>query len=121
MTASLTLTLLNECILFSAFRYPFNDSEHATLFAKISRGHFLVPECLSSKARCIIRALLRRDPDERITSDDVLHHPWLKLDDTKEYACKSNAQMADDQCVPEWTATMSSSSSSLASGSDDSD
>lgn len=91
--------------LFSRLtRYPFNDSEHASLFAKISRGIYVVPDCLSSKARCIIRALLRRDPDERITSEDVLYHPWLKQDD--EYRevinTKSNPSSSDDQCVPEW-------------------
>lgn len=85
-------------------RYPFNDSEHASLFAKISRGIYVVPDCLSSKARCIIRALLRRDPDERITSEDVLYHPWLKQDDEyREVAnTKSNSSSVDDQCVPEW-------------------
>lgn len=93
-------------------RYPFNDSEHASLFAKISRGQFTVPDCLSSKARCMIRALLRREPEERIASEDVLFHPWLQHDDTREqlqYVSRSSgtgsgsgAANADDQCVPEW-------------------
>jgi tribbles-like protein len=73
------------------------------LFAKISRGHYIIPECLSSKARCLIRALLRRDPDERITSDDILFHPWLLHDDAREVYRSTPAQAnQDDQCVPEW-------------------
>ncbi|XP_053673156.1 tribbles homolog 2-like [Anopheles nili] len=87
-------------------RYPFNDSEHASLFAKISRGQFTVPECLSSKARCIIRALLRRDPEERIASEDVLFHPWLLHDDSKDHGyglhSSKSGPAADDHCVPEW-------------------
>ncbi|XP_053663434.1 tribbles homolog 2 [Anopheles marshallii] len=91
-------------------RYPFNDSEHASLFAKISRGQFTVPECLSSKARCMIRALLRRDPEERIASEDVLFHPWLLHDDSKDHAyglhtgsrASSAGTAVDDHCVPEW-------------------
>lgn len=87
-------------------RYPFNDSEHASLFAKISRGQFTVPDCLSSKARCMIRALLRREPEERIASEDVLYHPWLQHDDTRDqltYVSRSNPTAhLDDQCVPEW-------------------
>lgn len=94
-------------------RYPFNDSEHASLFAKISRGQFTVPDCLSSKARCMIRALLRREPEERIASEDVLFHPWLQHDDTREQpqyvssrsggtSGTSSSHQADDQCVPEW-------------------
>uniref|UniRef100_A0A182NNX6 Protein kinase domain-containing protein n=1 Tax=Anopheles dirus TaxID=7168 RepID=A0A182NNX6_9DIPT len=92
-------------------RYPFNDSEHASLFAKISRGQFTVPDCLSSKARCMIRALLRRDPEERIASEDVLFHPWLLHDDSKDHAygshsasrsSSSGSGTSDDHCVPEW-------------------
>ncbi|CAG9839190.1 unnamed protein product [Diabrotica balteata] len=76
-------------------RYPFNDSEHASLFAKISRGHFVIPECLSSRARCLIRSLLRREPSERITSADILYHPWLAKED-KDWSSRSC-----DQLVPE--------------------
>ncbi|KAJ3632308.1 hypothetical protein MTP99_009322 [Tenebrio molitor] len=76
-------------------RYPFSDSEHASLFAKISRGHFVIPECLSSRARCLIRSLLRREPSERITSDDILYHPWLAKED-REWTSR-----ACDQLVPE--------------------
>lgn len=79
-------------------RYPFNDSDHASLFMKISRGHFVVPECLSSRAKCLIRSLLRRDPEERLTASDVLLHPWL----TREERCyHSNTQ---DQIVPDMSA-----------------
>ncbi|KAG8225156.1 hypothetical protein J437_LFUL006180 [Ladona fulva] len=58
-------------------RYPFNDSEHASLFAKISRGRFGLPDTLSPRARCLVRSLLRRDPMERLNAADVLLHPWL--------------------------------------------
>ena len=83
----------HSSLLFS--RYPFNDSEHASLFAKISRGQFHVPECLSSKARCVIRALLRRHPEERITSEDLLHHPWLTKENFRE-----SVRSCSDQTVP---------------------
>jgi tribbles-like protein len=66
---------------------------------------YVVPECLSSKARCIIRALLRRDPDERITSEDILYHPWLKQDDDYREVISSKTSSTDDQCVPEWRDT----------------
>ncbi|KAK9890531.1 hypothetical protein WA026_010607 [Henosepilachna vigintioctopunctata] len=78
-----------------AGRYPFSDLEHSLLFAKISRGHFVIPECLSSRARCLIRSLLRRDPSERITSEDILHHPWLAKEE-RDWTSRSC-----DQLVPE--------------------
>ncbi|ENN74869.1 hypothetical protein D910_02509 [Dendroctonus ponderosae] len=62
-------------------RYPFNDAGHANLFAKISNCSYVIPECVSARARCLIRSLLRRDPSERITSEDILYHPWLAKED----------------------------------------
>lgn len=77
-------------------RYPFNDSEHATLFVKISRGFFVVPECLSSRAKCLIRSLLRRDPSERLGAEEVLRHPWL----TQPERPDPPRSRSPDQCVP---------------------
>lgn len=47
---------------------------------------------------------MRRDPDERITSEDVLYHPWLKQDDEHREVIntKSSSSISDDQRVPEW-------------------
>ncbi|XP_035276587.1 tribbles homolog 2 [Anguilla anguilla] len=58
-------------------RYPFHDLEPGSLFSKIRRGHFSLPESLSPKARCLIRSVLRRDPAQRLTAREVLDHPWL--------------------------------------------
>lgn len=83
---------------FIVHRYPFNDSEHASLFAKISRGQFLVPECLTSKARCMIRSLLRKEPEERILSEDILLHPWMTVDENRDFTKSSTDQMVPDIC-----------------------
>lgn len=86
-------------------RYPFNDSEHASLFAKICRGHFVIPECLSARARCLIRSLMRREPSERLTSEDIFHHPWLARDedhrDWQHSSPSSSSRSSLDQLVPE--------------------
>jgi len=58
-------------------RYPFHGAEHSGLFAKIRRGQFNLPDSLSSRAKCLIRCLLRKDPSDRLTTEDVLVHPWL--------------------------------------------
>ncbi|KAH6937069.1 hypothetical protein HPB50_025476 [Hyalomma asiaticum] len=58
-------------------RYPFHDNDPSALFAKIRRGHFSVPESLSPRARCLVRSLLRRDPSERLTANELLSHPWF--------------------------------------------
>lgn len=77
-------------------RYPFNDTEHASLFAKISRGHYVMPDWLSPRARCLIRSLLRRDPAERLTAQDVLRHPWLS-----EHEERTDSGDQADQLVPD--------------------
>jgi len=58
-------------------RYPFHDPDPAALFSKIRRGRFLLPDSLHPQARCLVRSLLRLDPQERLTIGDVLAHPWL--------------------------------------------
>lgn len=87
----------------SLCRYPFNDSEHASLFAKISRGQFLVPDCLTSKARCMIRSLLRKEPDERILSEDILLHPWMTQEDSRYFNKSSGDQMVPDVFIDDAT------------------
>lgn len=79
-------------------RYPFNDAEHASLFAKISRGQFAVPEGLSPRARCLIRALLRREPSERPFAEDVPRHPWLSK---PLRGNQTTGRSSHDQLVPE--------------------
>uniref|UniRef100_A0A1W7R9C6 Tribbles n=1 Tax=Hadrurus spadix TaxID=141984 RepID=A0A1W7R9C6_9SCOR len=60
-------------------RYPFHDSDPGAVLLKVRRGSFTIPETLSSHARCLIRSLLRMDPSERLTAEEVLDHPWFKL------------------------------------------
>jgi len=81
-----------------AGRYPFHGLEPATLFAKIRRGDIDVPAWLSSKSRCLIRALLRPNPEERLTPADVLAHPWLKPG-SLDVPLKCEAKVPD-QIVP---------------------
>ncbi|KPP77572.1 tribbles 2-like [Scleropages formosus] len=58
-------------------RYPFHDVEPSSLFSKIRRGQFSIPETLTPKAKCLIRSILRREPAERLTSREILEHPWF--------------------------------------------
>lgn len=53
-------------------RYPFHDANPTHLFGKICRGLFHIPPSISSLVRCIINSLLRKDPSERMTAQDLL-------------------------------------------------
>ncbi|KYN20391.1 PREDICTED: tribbles homolog 2 [Trachymyrmex cornetzi] len=82
-------------------RYPFNDAEHASLFAKISRGLFAVPEGLSPRAKCLIRSLLRKEPSERPYAEDVSLHPWLSKPLRLHTPTSGSRSSCQDQIVPE--------------------
>jgi len=82
-------------------RYPFNDAQHASLFAKISRGLFAVPEGLSPRAKCLIRSLLRKEPSERPYAEDVLLHPWLSKPLRLCTPTSGSRFSCQDQLVPE--------------------
>ncbi|KAG7258588.1 hypothetical protein CRUP_007431 [Coryphaenoides rupestris] len=72
-------------------RYPFHDVEPGSLFSKIRRGHFSVPDSLTPKAKCLIRAILRREPSERLTSREILEHPWFAAAATAAAAATTTA------------------------------
>jgi len=83
-----------------AGRYPFHDSEPGVLFSKIRRGAYSLPEGISTRAKCLIRNILRRDPNERLKSSEVLLHPWLRPSDTHTRPQKSHSFRDNDQTVP---------------------
>lgn len=57
-----------------------------------------MPDCLTSKARCMIRSLLRKEPEERIFSEDILLHPWMNTEEVRDSYSKS---YDGDQMVPD--------------------
>ena len=84
-------------------RYPFHDNEPGALFSKIRRGAYSVPEGVSSRAKCLIRNVLRRDPVERLCSAQVLLHPWLRPSDSHTRPHKATKTDCD-QTVPSFVA-----------------
>lgn len=52
-------------------RYPFHDTNPTNLFGKICRGLFHIPPSISPVVRCIINSLLRKEPSERMTAQDL--------------------------------------------------
>ncbi|XP_076361728.1 tribbles homolog 2-like [Tachypleus tridentatus] len=80
-------------------RYPFHDSNHTSLIGKIRRGKFTIPDSLSFQAKCLIRNLLRKDPAERLTVEEVLEHPWFRLPFCKGKTSFDNC--SDEARVPE--------------------
>ncbi|XP_020352515.2 tribbles homolog 2-like isoform X2 [Oncorhynchus kisutch] len=83
-------------------RYPFHDVEPGSLFSKIRRGHFSIPETLTPKAKCLIRSILRREPAERLTSREILEHPWFLSSGAAGGAVvQGRGEREQEQTVPE--------------------
>jgi len=81
-------------------RYPFHGAEHSGLFAKIRRGQFSLPDSLSSRAKCLIKCLLRKEPNERISTEDVLVHPWMVGSHRERGGHRRSSPDNSDQSVP---------------------
>jgi len=82
-------------------RYPFHDAQPGNLFSKIRRGAYSVPEGVSSRAKCLIRCVLRLDPCQRLTASQVLVHPWLRPNESSNR--HKGVPRDQDQSVPSFT------------------
>lgn len=82
-------------------RYPFHDAELAKLFAKIRQGLFVVPESLSPLAKCLLYSILRVDPSERLTTEEILCHPWFHSFSEGTSRSSGKTKAAPDQLVPD--------------------
>ncbi|XP_030645278.1 tribbles homolog 1 [Chanos chanos] len=82
-------------------RYPFHDPDPATLFSKIRRGQYCLPEGLSLKARCLLRSLLRKEPGERLTAAEVLIHPWFHGNTQDNTGGSEQDVSSTEQTVPQ--------------------
>eukprot|EP01041_Mallomonas_annulata_P009083 gene9083-18820_t len=57
--------------------FPFRARSYPDLYRRIARGHFTVPEELSTSVKDLLRQLLQLDAHTRVTASNALRHPWL--------------------------------------------
>ena len=60
---------------------PFYDDDNFELFEKIKKGSFDFPspswDNITPDAIEIVKSLLKVNPEERMTPDELLKHPWV--------------------------------------------
>lgn len=56
---------------------PFDHDNTQQLLRKVCEGKFQIPAWVTPSAADLIRQMLTLDPTKRITTDDILRHPWL--------------------------------------------
>lgn len=61
-------------------KLPFDDDFVPSLFRKIKRGVYAVPDYLSKDVVALIAAMLNVDPLKRITIAEIRAHPWFNVD-----------------------------------------
>ncbi|CAN1811117.1 Calcium-dependent protein kinase 21 [Linum perenne] len=61
---------------------PFWGENEKGIFESILRGHIDFESepwpCISDSAKDLIRKMLNQDPEKRLTSAEILEHPWIK-------------------------------------------
>ncbi|KAL2071443.1 hypothetical protein VTL71DRAFT_12678 [Oculimacula yallundae] len=58
-------------------RLPFDDEHIPSLFAKIAKGHYVVPNYMSSGAAALIKKMLAVNPVHRATIEEIRLDPWF--------------------------------------------
>ncbi|XP_028764651.1 CBL-interacting serine/threonine-protein kinase 14-like [Neltuma alba] len=56
---------------------PFNDHNLAAMYWKICRGQFRFPRWTSPELRRFLSRLLDKNPETRITVDEIIRDPWF--------------------------------------------
>ena len=105
-------------------RYPFHDRDPVVLFGKIRRGAYKIPDAVPARARCLIKNLLCRDPQERLSAEEALDHPWFSRSLLNEPPNRPSHFVKDaslDQMVPRYNCPTSGAYPSVAHSTIDED
>ncbi|OHT05984.1 CAMK family protein kinase [Tritrichomonas foetus] len=62
---------------------PWHSTNHSLLYKEIKRANIEIPTDISPDAYDLIKSLLKADPKERLTMEEILQHPYLKSLDAK--------------------------------------
>ncbi len=57
---------------------PFETPTHDGTYQKITRVEYKCPSSMSPEAVDLISKLLRKNPNERLSLEGVMNHPWIK-------------------------------------------
>ena len=80
-------------------KVPYSASTHIELLNKIENKELVIPEFLSNNCKDLLKKLLDKNPDKRITWDDFFSHVWFDdlIENSKENKLlKSYAETNDN-------------------------
>ena len=70
--------------------HPWTSSNTGLMIKQITSANYQMPKDLTPACEDLIRSLLKVKPSDRLTVNDILIHPWLKLANSKKSIDKSN-------------------------------
>lgn len=66
------------CYEFLVGKPPFESEGHSETYRRIMKVNFTYPPHVSTGARDLISNLLRYNPEQRLSLEGVLNHPWIR-------------------------------------------
>ena len=58
--------------------YPYMDDNPDKQFMRIALQPLPLPKNVSSSVQTLLTLLLKKDCDDRVDLEDILHHPWMR-------------------------------------------
>lgn len=71
------------CMLFGIL--PFDEDDLLVLYNKIKLGVYILPKTISEPARDLISRMLKVNPKQRISIEDIIKHPWFNIETNMLY------------------------------------
>eukprot|EP00794_Sanderia_malayensis_P006890 gene6890-7668_t len=104
------------CLLYAILvgKPPFDTEAVRSTLSKVVLADYEIPKSLSPEAKDLIRQLLKKNPDERITLAGILDHPFMEAKHPSSYEDKLMNYSFDSGNVTMGTETTSSDTRSTA-------
>jgi serine/threonine protein kinase len=65
-------------------KFPFDGHKAKEIFDKIKKGTYDMPKAISKDAKNLIKRMITKDPRARITTSNILSHPWIVKNTSKD-------------------------------------
>ncbi|CAK5056112.1 unnamed protein product [Meloidogyne enterolobii] len=83
------------CYEFLTGKPPFETDDQKHTYKRITNVEYVFPRHVSKGAMDLISRLLRKDPNQRMTFEQLLKHPWIL-----EYCGRASEDVPDNELAP---------------------
>lgn len=81
---------------------PFDDPQLSVLFQKIDKGEYRMCRSFSDSVKDLVTRMLRVDPAQRPTLEQVIMHPWFQRNFDRSVLDALNGAVATPEAVTQW-------------------